>query len=120
MKDSVFFFTLLFLNVIVNAQKSFSINEKGGPSVNCDAIAVNTESNIYEFTGNVDFKTENISIEKAQKVILNAKTRKVTATDCQKVTLTNKGTIHVNVNCKKGDIEYKLGRKRLLVGKNCH
>lgn len=84
MKSLFFLSFLLFITVSSNAQKSFSINENGGPSVTCDAISVDTENNIYEFTGNVNFTTADIHIEQAQKVTLYAKSRKVTASDPKK------------------------------------
>lgn len=114
MKKSIILGTLISFSFLSNAQKSFTINENGGPSVNCDAISVNTETNIYEFTGNVNFQTEDIVIEKAEKIILNTKTKKVTAIGCDKITMKNTNTISVNLKCQQGNIEYKLGSKKFV------
>ena len=113
--------SLLFSSLSLRSQSKVSINENGGPVINFDTVSFNTETNIYVFSGNVDFKDEIVDIKKAQKLTLNSNTKELTAIGVSDAKIDGTITIYTNgKNCYPGTVDYKLGSRRLYINKNCH
>ena len=79
------------------------------PELECDIITFDTATNVMEFSGNVNFKTDIIELQNADKIILNKETNEIIVSGTFKYTFD--GTIQIPDNSENKIMRYKIGER---------
>jgi len=116
---NIFVALVLFVALTSKSQTVAAVNANGGPAVTFESVSFDTEKNIYEFNGCVNFHDDRIHITDADRITLNSRTKKLTAYGVKRASLRN-GTVIIYDTCTPdATLNYKLGSRKMVVNGEC-
>ena len=103
----LFLFLLPSLSILAQEESSnaFPLDFE----LTCDSVKFHSETKIIEYLGNVNFQSEIIEIEKADKIVLDQNTQEMIATGLTEFTFD--GVIRVTSGKENNSVRYKLGER---------
>ena len=107
MKNLYVVITLVF-GINIYSQEIVKSNDNK-TELTCKLVKFDTEKNIFEYIGNVDFKNEIIQLENAEKILFNKETNEIFVTGLNEFTID--GAIQVAENSKMKTLRYKIGER---------
>ena len=104
---------LILLAVLSYSLSSFAQNDKAEikdnePEFTCDLVKFDPESDNIELIGNVNFETDIIKLEKADKVVYNQKTKELLATGLRHYVMID-GAVQIDNQAEMKTLRYTIG-----------
>jgi len=104
---------ILLIGVLIGvnsfAQEENVENVTNEPSFSCDIVKIDSDNDTMEFQGNVNFKSEIIEIENADKIVLNKTTNEIIVTGFREFTID--GAIQIKDKTEKKKLKYTIGER---------
>lgn len=104
----LFIAAIFFVGFNCLAQKTNKIAEQSFTWAS-DNLTINPETNIVEFTGNVDFKDEFLKIENADKAVYDKSTNEIVISGLNNFTFD--GAVELADLTKPNTLRYKIGEQ---------
>lgn len=98
---------LIGLNSFAQEKNAVNINEE--PSYSCKVINYDSENNTLELLGNVNFKSDIIALDNADKIVMNKSTNEIIVTGLKKFTID--GSVQVKDRGEKKILKYTIGER---------
>lgn len=98
----------LAFGINIYSQETVKSNDNKS-ELTCKLIKFDTEKNIFEYIGNLEFKDEIIQFQKAEKIVFNKETNEMLVTGLNEFTIN--GAIQVADNSKMKTLRYKIGEQ---------
>lgn len=102
----------LIVAVLFSASNSFSqeVKEKIDiKEIRCDSVNFDSTSQLFEYVGDVSFKTDIVEFNNAEKVIHDKKTNEITVYGLSEFCID--GAIQMSKESKMRTLRYKIGEK---------
>ncbi|MCC4211225.1 hypothetical protein [Leeuwenhoekiella parthenopeia] len=107
MKNILLTFGLLIGFYSFGQKNEYIVSDKEEPSFSSETAKYDPENNTIEFRGNVNFQSEIIQLENADKILLNKNTNEIVVTGLKDFTID--GAIQIKGEAKRKILKYTLG-----------